>query len=165
MRSIWTFKGLEMAWCHITGADILPLDYSRVYEQNFYKPVGFWISEGEWLEWMRNECFSSSGVDFKYDMDVDFSGFFVVSTYSDFKDLEREFGVEVDRKIWIDWGKVSKKYSGILFDNYDVVKSELVSEVGFNAYSSWFFGIDIRSACVFDLSCVISITKDLNYEW
>lgn len=121
------------------------------------KPAGFWVSvEGNgdgWSDWCRSEQF---GVD-------SLANEHVVTLKPDARILRIEsaagidaftdqYGIAADRGhvYGIDWAAVAAEYQGIIITPYQWSRR-------LRPGSSWYYGWDCASGCIWDLSAVASV--------
>jgi len=83
------------------------------------------------------------------------SRLFVIDSLDSLSEFEDEFLTRENShfEFWfVDWEKVTKKFSGIEIRNYYGMKASSP----FSEYKkrSWFHGLDVNGGCIWDLSCV-----------
>jgi hypothetical protein len=124
------------------------IDFTYNYVQsNKMKPVGLWYSINyEWLEWCRDNFRIHKEI-----LEIDLSNVLVIDSVSKLKSLIREFGYFIVEGVkYIDWRKLSKRYSGIEFVNYNEIRNQL----SILDLPTWFYGLDVSSGCIWDLSVI-----------
>ncbi len=135
------------------------LDFSKKYQQvgpeTSFKPAGLWYSlENEWVEW----CESNMPEWVKpnhHILNLEESRLCVIDSLDSLSEFENEFLIRENShfEFWVvDWGKVTKKFSGIEIRNYYAMKASS----SFSEYRKrmWFNGLDVNGGCIWDLSCV-----------
>ncbi len=124
------------------------------------KPEGLWFSVEDghgWAEWCRSEewgmdklCYEHK-IKFKEDAHIlhiknedDLDAF--TKLYQDWPEFDK------DRKMsmFIDWDLVAKSYQGIIIAPYQWGRR-------LHIYSSWYYGWDCSSGCVWDADAVESL--------
>jgi len=144
-------------------------DSSRRYEQaekraTYTKPKGFWVSvDGEygWPEWCRAEEYGTDSLVVAHEVrltgsanvrrvtsvqEIDqFHNEFAAPTASDIKS-----GCEV--WLWgIEWPRVARLYDGIIITPY-------LWERRYAGDTSWYYGWDCASGCIWNLTAIESVT-------
>lgn len=126
------------------------IDFTFDYTQsNKMKPVGLWYSINyEWLEWCRDNFSIHKEI---LEIEIDLSNVLVIDSVLKLKSLIEEFGYFIVEGVkYIDWQKLSKRYSGIEFVNYTEIRNQLsVLDL-----PTWFYGLDVSSGCIWDLSVI-----------
>jgi hypothetical protein len=116
------------------------------------KPSGFWYGFGsEWIDWCRSEMPDWVGK-YIYGVDVGKSNVLQITTNLELIQFSREYESKVSDTGYrreagesIDWQKVASKYDGIEINPYQYeARYELM----------WYYGWDIASGCVWNLSKV-----------
>jgi len=126
------------------------IDFTYNYVQsNKMKPVGLWYSINyEWLEWCRDNFRIHKEI---LEIEIDLSNVLVIDSVSKLKSLIREFGYFIVEGVkYIDWRKLSKRYSGIEFVNYNEIRNQL----SILDLPTWFYRLDVSSGCIWDLSVI-----------
>lgn len=141
---------ITMAYLHYTCYPIDKLSNIRTQVQNYIKPFGIWLSQGEeWAEWCDREGFETDtcyiySVNIKKDTLITISSFEELETFQ--KTYEGPYGIQ--------WEKVAKDYDGICFEKYyDLKGNYLVRSQSVKGI--WILGIDINSVCIWNPSNVI----------
>jgi hypothetical protein len=139
------------------------LDRTRTYPQKFGpKPNGLWLSvDGDWQRWLEDEGYTEDpawGLD-SVEVHLDAERCLWLSTVAELDDFHdhyaRPFG-HYDSIYHVEWPVVAQGYAGIIIAPY------LWGRRLEGAASSWYYGWDCASACVWDLSAV-SVNSDV-YE-
>lgn len=134
--------------CHYYHYSDNRIDFLRNnYTQHlFWKPTGFWISkEDSWQNWCKengfskhnlNHCFKHK-INFKQDLNL-----YMCNTLDSLHYLINQYNND-----WLDI--VEAGFSGILFDNYDIIKKCV--DITDTKYT-WFYGIDVDCCVIWDIS-------------
>jgi hypothetical protein len=141
---------------HITTTDTL--DLKKKYHQSAGgKPVGFWTSDGTWEDYIKYRYRRS--VVYAYDITCDMSEVLVIKTVKGLKKLRKKYEISEGS---IDWKKVAKDYTAIVFPNYEKLKSRLDRKDLIWGCLDWYERLDCNCCCIFDLSIIekIRIIKD-----
>jgi hypothetical protein len=127
------------------------------------KPSGFWYGFGsEWIDWCRSEMPDWVGK-YIYGVDVGKSNVLQITTNLELIQFSREYESKVSDTGYrreagesIDWQKVASKYDGIEINPYQYeARYELM----------WYYGWDIASGCVWNLSKVkLKLITDTGIE-
>lgn len=127
------------------------------------KPSGFWYGFGsEWIDWCRSEMPDWVGK-YIYGVDVGKSNVLQITTNLELIQFSREYeskasdtGYRREAGESIDWQKVASKYDGIEINPYQYeARYELM----------WYYGWDIASGCVWNLSKVkLKLITDTGIE-
>jgi len=180
-----------MVWIHTSKKKIEKLidDTDCKKQYIFIRPFGLWLALGSaWLDWMNSEMPEWKKAvkhvykfNFKKDINVikistfdelvKFHDKYVVKTFS------HEYNGEKFFDYFIDWPRVCKDYDGIIFSNYNKIKSyiydlkqnEIMLKIPtFRSKShhiyNWFGFIDIDSACIWKPSAVISSFEEIDIK-
>ena len=127
-------------------------------QEEHYKPKGVWLSyENEWLDWCEREGFSTCNLSTCniYRTKLKYDNLYVIKTLDDLITLNKKYPAEYS----IDWKKLSSDYEGIVFENYYSIKKELLPNFNFCQNNlTWFLGIDVNSACIWN-------PKNVVIEW
>ena len=115
-------------WLHYPSKPINSISdiENRSYEQDWIKPIGFWISKNEeWNIWCEEHQFISLQQEWTISLQIDFTSFIqsdsidtLISFCEQYKNTNGECGVY--------WYTVQKKYDGIIFENYNSIKEYLL---------------------------------------
>lgn len=116
------------------------------------KPKGLWYAIGyESIEWCKNEM--PEWIEpYLHEIIVDESKILIISNIRQFEEFEDKFGrvVKPFDFNYIDWIKVSEKYSGIEINPYLWAKR-------LHSKSIWYYGWDIASGCIWKSDAIIDI--------
>lgn len=127
------------------------------------KPSGFWYGFGsEWIDWCRSEMPDWVGK-YIYGVDVGKSNVLQITTNLELMQFNRKYESRVSDtgyKLYegesIDWQKVVSEYDGIEINPYQ--------NEARNQYM-WYYGWDIASGCVWNLSKVkLKLITDTGIE-
>ncbi len=127
------------------------------------KPSGFWYGFGsEWIDWCRSEMPDWVGK-YIYGVDVGKSNVLQITTHMELMQFNRKYESRVSDtgyKLYegesIDWQKVVSEYDGIEINPYQ--------NEARNQYM-WYYGWDIASGCVWNLSKVkLKLITDTGIE-
>jgi len=154
------------------------LDNKVTYKQKIsLKPIGFW--------YQINDCGYKWGEihwgNYIYDVDIDLSNMLVIKNYQDYVKFDKKYSISKTYKYkklskkndnnsdsnidnyfttkYIDWKKVSKKYSGIEVKNYDSINKQLIRDYTKTNVDSWLELYDFSQGCIWDLKAI----KSVNY--
>lgn len=151
------------------------LDKRVTYKQNgWIEPRGFW--------YQINDCAKNrhtSDYKYIYKVDIDLSNIFVIKNYQDYLKFNKKYSMLktykysesvkesnvsnsdplVEKRLHINWEKVSKKYSGIEVKNYKKIVEQLDRVLRETNVESWLEYFDFSSGCIWDLKAV----KSVNY--
>ena len=154
-----------MVWYHLSEKKITELydiECKDVLIKKHLKPRGLWLSHNnDWEIW--NDT-GEPGVfiigDYKYKYRVTFRknlNVLKLENLEDIKSFNRKYGSKdkyIKSLIRIDWSKVCNDYDAIFFTNYDkIIKDD---SVRYADEFSWYYTLDVSSACIFRPSKVIS---------
>jgi hypothetical protein len=107
------------------------------------KPGGLWLSKDtEWGNFMELE-----GHTYLYKAIIDDSNMLILDTVDKVKDFTEKYRVKTGNMFYviINWKAVAREYDGVIFDNYNSTKINLMKN--FSPQYIWFLGVDINSAC------------------
>ncbi len=119
-----------------------------------FKPVGLWLSDESdhgWKQWCEGQEWNLKA--FKYQTDftvIDFSNWLALTTKKKVLEFGEEFKHEGRKfsELWgIDWPRVQKQFDGILISPYQW-------SLRHNRETSWYYGWDCSSACVWNLKTI-----------
>jgi hypothetical protein len=152
------------------------LDKKVTYKQNkWIEPRGFW--------YQINDCAKKWNVvdygKYIYKVDIDLSNILVIKNYQDYLKFNKKFSMlktykysesvkesnvsnsdpSIEKRLHINWEKVSKKYSGIEIKNYNRIKTQLTKDYIRTKVESWLEYFDFSQGCIWDLKAV----KSVNY--
>lgn len=116
------------------------------------KPFGFWYGFGsEWIDWTRSEMPEWVGK-YIYSVDIGNTNVLQIKTHMELMMFNREYQSNLSdtghRRLEgevIDWKKVADKYDGIEINPYQF-------EARYQYL--WYYGWDIASGCIWNLSGV-----------
>lgn len=151
------------------------LHYSRVeihhleimpYNQNTYdwegkiwqtKPVGLWLSlNDDWKQWCLSENFMIEDLKYEYEVFLhNNANILYLHTPKELFSFTQKypFKYESDRNTrWLDWNKVKEEYQGIIIPKY-------LCECRLSRKSSWYYGWDCASGCIWDITCIKEFKK------
>jgi hypothetical protein len=139
-------------------------DQSRLNFQS--KPVGLWVSVGdEWEIWCKEQEFALERLTCKYRVILKKEANIL---YLDTEDkiydmhikypcnkgsLSKLLGFDDDTNE-IDWLKVKSEYQGIIISPYQW-------ECRLSMDSSWYYGWDCASGCIWDINCIDFFGKQI----
>lgn len=124
------------------------------------KPVGLWVSVGdEWKEWCVSENFAIEDLTFKHQvilksdanilyLDTPEKIFELSKKYPSTKESVSKL-IGLDSSNELDWIKIKSEYQGIIIAPYQW-ECRLALE------STWYYGWDCASGCIWDISCIES---------
>ena len=145
----------------VINTDSAELDLTKVYEQGgprAFKPNGLWYSiDGEWEDWCRDNM-DHWIKKHNIELVIDESRMLILKTLPQVDRFRESFESVSDYSHLIkevDWEKVRQVYAGIEIQNYHKLKGW-----GFNPMfdSMWFYGWDVSSGCIWDLSIIKKVT-------
>jgi len=111
------------------------------------KPGGFWFGVGtEWIDWTEGEMPDWKGENL-YSVEVDEKQCVVIENERDLRLFHNEYRTPNGM---IDWGKVAKKYKGIIIKNY-------IAEARMKY--PWYYSWDVASGCVWDASALKEVEQ------
>lgn len=121
------------------------------------KPQGLWLSDESdhgWKQWCKSENFYKQNLKFNNQFKCDTSNWLHLDSPAKILKFSKEFGVEMAFRssFNIDWARVSSLYSGILITPYQW-------KCRHHEKTRWYYGWDVASACVWDLSSIKRIYK------
>lgn len=123
------------------------------------KPTGLWVAkEDAWIEWGVQNSFDHWTRDF-VELDLDLSDIYKIRFERDLDALREEYGVvheELNYVHSIDWSLVAREFKGVYALNWEYGWS------GLDSLNPWFYGWDLASGCVWDLSALEEI-KDVSH--
>ena len=130
--------------------------YNCDQKQNFRpKPKGLWVSVGrEWRDWCRSERYSHIGQR-SYIVSIDWKNIKVINNKDQLKAFTEKYqcntGVSLLDEYGLNWENISQDYSGIVIFPY-------LWECRNDPRTNWYYGWDIASGCIWDISCVKKVT-------
>lgn len=108
------------------------------------KPGGLWLSKGD--EWAKASAFY--GANYVYKATIDDTNMLKLDTIDKIKKFTETYRITIKNNPYfapINWKKVAREYDGVIFDNYNEIKKDILK--GFNPQYMWFSTLDINSAC------------------
>lgn len=142
----------------------LVLDRTRTYEQDepissHQKPRGFWVSvdgEYDWKEWCTDEHFHLAALDNPTALTLaPDANVLLITTVAELIAFTGEYGIESrysSHALAIDWHRVAQEYDGIIVTPY-------IWECRLKTYTSWYYGWDCASGCIWNLDALIQSTE------
>lgn len=132
----------------------LPFEFirSRTYTQERNpKPVGWWLSvDDDWRRWCDStglrDCTPTVEVDLDLDRVLLLDN---VEALDEFDALYVGHHSYLDSAI-IDWEPLTKQYAGIVIAPHQPSRSH----IGLSGAAAWYYGWDVASGCVWDLSAI-----------
>ena len=140
----------------------------RCYDQNQKwkaKPRGLWFSvesddvDYNWKEWCEAEKFNLECLKFSFEIILkENANILHLKTEQEILEFTKEFPLKT--RDWdvewdtyqLDWNKIKEKYQGIIISPYQF-------ECRLSLESSWYYGWDCSSGCIWDLNCIEEFTK------
>lgn len=126
--------------------------FSKVFEGgNPFKPKGFWVSVGDsWKEWCESEQFALKRLKYKYSVKLKKNhNILHLTTPDQILEFSKKFPDE-DYPGYIDFEKVYPACGGLIISPYQW-------ECRLNFYTSWYYGWDCESGCIWDLNNIDNI--------
>lgn len=121
-----------------------------------FKPMGFWVSEGnEWPDWCADNY--SGGGSHGYRVAVDMGDVLLLDTVDKLTAFNDEFGFIPEwmkdystgrRSSYVDWRVVQDTWSGIVISPYHWSK---------RLDMLWYYGWDVASGCIWNLDAIAHI--------
>jgi hypothetical protein len=143
---------------HTTNQHISDLKRRYVnHERNrYFKPAGLWYGlDDDWFEWCSGENFDGIGK-FTFDLVINLGRIIVIETPVELILFYHKYKHELYPGYFaIDWDKVKSDYSGIEIRNYYAMRWDVLPMEG----STWFYGWDVNSGCIWDLSVIESVNR------
>lgn len=140
-------------------------DYSVFSVRRGDKPNGFWVSvegEDDWRNWCEAEEWRIESLDNEYDVVLsDFANILYLNSAQDILEFTIEYlDTESNPLPWkstryILWDDLRKKYDGIIIAPYQWSCS-------MSKETEWYYGWDVASGCIWNLSAVSSVTAVKN---
>lgn len=122
------------------------------------KPQGLWYSiNTEWVDWLSEVNWHERIYPNNLEIEVDLSRVLVLETLEQIISLKEEYTIFSLEKLreCIDWKSIADKYAGIEIRNYNELKWQGYATADFIISGfMWFYGWDVSSGCVWDLSIV-----------
>lgn len=138
---------------------------------HYAKPQGFWISveddlEQGWNAWCKSENYCVDHLKYEHEVQLkpDCNILYCITEQQVF-DLSRQFPFKskyYNEIKYVDWIKVKEKYQGIIIAPYQW-------QCRWALETSWYYGWDCASGCIWDLNAVesiklINITEAVNVK-
>lgn len=125
-------------------------------QRSDYKPNGLWYGIGnEWLDWCKSEMPDWIYL-YNYVLELNMAKILLITNLRQFNQFNNEYSFrpckEIQSLCYIDWKRVALKYSGIEISPY-LGKRRLCRG------SSWYYGWDCASGCVWNKEAVLSCIK------
>lgn len=151
-----------MQFTHYSSEPFLGPLRSALKHDKDHKPSGFWLSvdDGEmgWADWCRAEEYELAGLACVHDVTLKGDAHILrISDPAGIDAFTAEFaGLDYDGRrnlgrVWrIDWPRVAKLYQGVVIAPY-------IWERRLDMVSSWYYGWDCASGCIWDASAIASI--------
>lgn len=133
------------------------LDLSKRYKQPIhFKPKGLWYAiGGSWKRWSKREGYDGT-TDNRFLIDIDESRILRMSNLKQLISFTKKYAASIpeigESASMIDWDKVSKDYAGIEINPY-------VHAARLNMKTMWYYGWDVASGCIWDLSIIKNYKK------
>ena len=120
------------------------------------KPRGLWYElDHEWERWCEAEAFRT--YNYRYIIEVDHTDMIVLSNQAEMVAFTKKYGTtKYINSYNINWAKVSRDFKGIEIYPY-------IRECRFNDITSWYYGWDVASGCVWHESAIIYLKHDEEY--
>lgn len=124
-----------------------------------FKPHGFWVSDDtcdqNWRSWCESESFRLDSLRFRHRVILTpNANLCLIRNSSELDEFTREYKKEVipgHRSIWnISWKRVAERYDAIIITPY-------ISSRRLTAHTSWYYGWDCASGCIWNARAVKSI--------
>lgn len=126
---------------------------------NHSKPFGLWFSDDDerenWLDWCKSEDYMPTNLTNSYLAKFDLSKILHIKNVDELVSFHRNYKDYPYKNCgytFIDWNKVAHDYMGIIISPYQW-KKRYSSEV------DWYYGWDVASACIWDMSAIKSFEK------
>jgi hypothetical protein len=155
-------KNMELI--HYSSEIITSLE-PRQYDQEEkfwqHKPNGLWVSVGEeWKEWCEAEKFKLDSLKHVYSISMnDNANILHIETVKQIYDFTEKFQLEKTTPLHpfnytdqLNWNQVKQKYQGIIIAPYQW-------DCRLSTLSSWYYGWDCASGCIWDLTCIKEFKK------
>lgn len=128
------------------------------------KPTGLWVSDEEeygWKQWCDDENFEirNNGMNYAYTVTLkpDTHILYITTSHEldtfteEYKIATNEYGMIQG----IQWDKIAEKYQGIIITPYQWGRRLTLK-------TSWYYGWDCASGCIWDVTCIKTMTKRKN---
>lgn len=129
------------------------LDRTRKYEQptKGYKPNGLWLSvDGDWERWCREDGGHMFLGEHTFEFTVDEGCVLWLKSGEDIDRFTDEYSASGD-DYGVDWDRLQWDHGGIVIAPYQWSRRLSVG---------WYYGWDVASACIWDLSTVHEVSQD-----
>jgi hypothetical protein len=148
-----------MKLIHYTNEEfsLEPMEYNQHECKWHAKPNGLWFSvEGNqgWKEWCEDEKFKLENLKVSYELELkDDANILHLKTVDDIYEFTQLYILSAPFSPWgndtheLQWDEVKKKYQGIIIAPYQW-------DCRLSDESSWYYGWDCASGCIWDLSCI-----------
>ena len=132
----------------------LNIEYYQVADK--FKPVGIWYGiNNDWLEWCVNEM-PHWIYEYVYKLNVDISNILIITNKQELKEFINEYENKLYAGIYgVDWWKVSRDFTGIELQNYNVLRWT----EGLSNFHIWLSEWDVNGGCIWDLSVIKNIKR------
>jgi hypothetical protein len=142
------------------------IDLNRKYYKSGHpngKPHGLWYDiNGEWKHWCEDEEFEGIYKN-NFELEIDTTQILIIENYSELLSFHNKYsvpgkhsyGIFTARYNSIDWQAVRSRYKGIEIRNFNRIKYTESN----GDYPMWFYGWDVSSGCIWDLSCITKVKK------
>lgn len=136
---------------------VLSVRQNRESLHTYSKPTGLWVSvEGEqdWVAWCESEGFRDINKQLDHLITLaDGANILVLSNAEMIDDFTHTYGRDTGfRAPGIAWQDVAEKHSGIIIAPY-------IWSRRLHHFTSWYYGWDCASGCIWDASAVASIAQ------
>lgn len=163
----------EIRLIHYSGKEIEKLiDLKLDQNINFHsaKPLGLWVSvEGisdehnlNWKQWCESEEFHLEYLKYAYEVILkENANILYLKTSDEIIGFHAKYPKSLFKEMndWkhndtyqIDWAKVAEKYQGIIISPYQW-------DCRLSCDSSWYYGWDCSSGCIWDIDCIKEFNK------
>lgn len=140
------------------GNESWTFDPTRTYVQSSkaMKPSGLWLSvDDDWRRWCTDE--QMDWISHDVPVDVDTQQCLLLDTPAALDDFTRTYQSTPAQRygvsLWIDWPVVAATYPGIIIAPYQWTRR-------LHQDTSWYYGWDCASACIWDLSAARPATAE-----
>lgn len=146
----------------------LKFDSTKEYvfnpQQNFFKPVGLWLSDESsdygWKKWCSDQEFALHGLKHETKFKVNLENILILDTPKKILDFNKKYQFNPFKRLnqgrriinYINWEEVQKNYSGIIITPY-----QWTLRLDMKVF--WYYGWDCASGCIWDLSKLTKINR------
>jgi hypothetical protein len=119
----------------------------------FSKPEGLWItddSDMSWWDWCMDENFCIERLSHKHTVDLDERNILILRTPEELDHFTLDYGMATRFAPTIHWGQVARDFHGLAITPY-IWERRMLRE------TSWYYGWDCASACIWGLDAIASI--------